>query len=262
MAMSDASMVIVQARYALISALRNPRALVFGLIFPPVLLVMFNAIFTAGSEKSIEFAGGTISSHAYFTAGLAAYAIGLATFTQLIVGITTQRETGQLKRLRGTPMPAWTFLAAQVLRAIAFVLLSVVTLFALGTIVFGVHLSGEGLAGVVVYVLLGTAAMATLGIAATALAPNADTAAAIGPFVIVMLSFISGVFVSVETLPNWLEQVGKLFPLYHLAAGLQSCLVQGGGTGLSRENVVPLVVWGAAGLIAALRRFRWEPQQR
>ena len=47
-------------------------------------------------------------------AGIIAYSISLSTFTTLAVSLTTQRESGQLKRLRGTPMPAWTFIAAQI----------------------------------------------------------------------------------------------------------------------------------------------------
>ena len=59
----------------------------------------------------------THRAEAYFTAGIAAYAIILQTFTSLAISLTTQRETGQLKRLRGTPMPAWTFIAAQIIRS-------------------------------------------------------------------------------------------------------------------------------------------------
>jgi ABC-2 type transport system permease protein len=76
-----------------------------------------------------------------------------------------------------------------------------------------------------------------------------------------MLSFVSGVFISVDDLPNWLESVGKVFPLYHLADGLQTCLASGvGGTGLDGGNVTALALWGLVGAFTAVRRFHWEPQ--
>jgi ABC-2 type transport system permease protein len=256
----DLRLVLTQARYALLLSFRDPRAVVFGIAFPIVLLVMFNAIFTSGSSDTVHFAGGTISGHAYFTAGIAAYAIGLSTFTTLVVGLTTQRETGQLKRLRGTPMPPWTFLAAQVLRSVVRGLMTVVALFAIGAIAFGVHLSAERLVGLVAYVALATAVFTTLGMAVTALTPTAEAASAVGPFAVVILSFISGAFIPVDQIPNWLESVGKVFPLYHLADGLQTSLVAGGGTGLATGDVVALAVWGLAGLLIAKRHFRWEPQ--
>jgi ABC-2 type transport system permease protein len=259
--MTDVQIALTQARYALLTAFRNPRTVVFQMAFPVLLLILFNSIFTKGSDETVTFAGGTITASAYFTAGLAAYAMALSTFTNLAIGLTMQRETGQLKRLRGTPMPSWTFVAGQVLRSAVMVLVMVVALLAIGMIAFGVDFPGERLVGVVVYVALGTAAFAALGMAVTVLTTTVDSASTIGPFTIVMLSFVSGVFISVDTLPNWLESVGKVFPLYHLAEGLQTCLVAGGGgTGLDAGNVAALAVWGLVGISVAVRRFHWEPQ--
>jgi ABC-2 type transport system permease protein len=48
------------------------------------------------------------------------------------------RERGQLKRLRGTPMPAWTFIPAQVLRATAQALAMTALLLGVDAIACGV----------------------------------------------------------------------------------------------------------------------------
>jgi ABC-2 type transport system permease protein len=258
--MSDLQVVLAQARYGLLTAFRTPRTVVFSIAFPVVMLVMFDAIFTSGSD-TVHFAGGTISADAYFTAGIAAYAIGLSTFTTLAIGLTYQRESGQLKRLRGTPMPAWTFVAAQLLRSAALTLITVTALMAVGVIAVGVDVAAERVIGLVVYLTLGIAVFGALGMAVTVFTPTVDSASAVGPFVVVILSFISGVFISVDTLPHWLESVGKVFPLYHVADGLQTCLVTGsGGTGLTAANLTSLALWGLAALVIAIRRFRWEPQ--
>ena len=135
--MTDVQLALTQARYGLITAFRTPRTVVFGIAFPVVMLVLFDAIFTSGSD-TVQFAGGTLTADAYFTAGIAAYSIGLSSFTTLAIGLTSQRETGQLKRLRGTPMPAWTFVAAQLLRSAALALLTTAALMAVGVIAFGV----------------------------------------------------------------------------------------------------------------------------
>lgn len=251
---------LTQARYALVTATRNPRVIAFGIAFPIVLLVLFNSIFTSGSNRTTQFAGGTITTKAYFTAGLTAYAIMLQTFTQLVVSVTTQRESGQLKRLRGTPMPAWTFIAAYVLRSIVLVILMVIALFGIGVVAFGVSLRAEAIPGIVVYAALGTAAFTTLGIAATVLTSSVDAATSVGPFAAVILSFISGVFLPISQLPSWLASVGKVFPLYHLADGLQRTVVSGSGSGLVGDDLLVLALWGAGGLLFAARRFRWEPQ--
>jgi ABC-2 type transport system permease protein len=258
--MDDLRLAAVQARYALLTSFRTPRVVVFALAFPIVLLVLFNSIFSAGGPDTIHFDGRTISAEAYFTAGMAAYAIGLSTFTNLAVGITAQRESGQLKRLRGTPMPTWTFVAAQVMRAGVLVAMMCVALVAIGVLAYGVDPSAERLVGFVVYAALGTLAFCALGIAITSYTPTVDSASTVGPFAMVLLSFVSGVFVSVDNLPGWLEHVGSVFPLYHLANGLQTCLAPGGGTGLAWNHVAVLALWGMAGVYSAMQRFRWEPQ--
>jgi ABC-2 type transport system permease protein len=242
-------------------ALRTPRTLVFTFFFPLLFLVLFNSIFIQGGDQTVTLSSGLkLSAQAYFTAGIVAYSISLSTFTTLAVSVTTQRERGQLKRLRGTPMPSWTFIAAQVLRATTQALVMTVLLVAIGTLAYGVEFPGAGIVGFLVYAALGTATLCTLGIALTPFTPTPDAASTIAPFTVVILAFISGVWIPIDQLPHWLEQVGRVFPLFHLAAGLQTSLSpEANGTGLEGENVVPLLVWAAVGTFVATRRFRWAP---
>ena len=118
--MSDRGIVLAQARMAILVALRTPRAIIFTVAFPLILLVLFNSIFIKGGDDTTTLPNDVrISAQAYFTAGIIAYSVALSTFTTLAVSLTTQRERGQLKRYRGTPMPPWTFIAAQIARATA-----------------------------------------------------------------------------------------------------------------------------------------------
>jgi len=256
--MSDAAMVMRLAGYQLLSLRRNSRTIVFTVAFPVVLFVLFAAVFAHGSEK-VGSEGGRIAADAYFLAGMIAYAIAVAAFSTLAISLTTQRESGLLKRYRGTPMPAWTFIAALVVRSVLIVVLETVALLAIGAIAYGVTASAAALAEIAVYVVLGTFTMATLGVALTAATRTADAAATIAPFGVLLLSFISGVFIPVSQLPHSLVQIGKLFPLAHLAEGLQAALLSD-HVRLDAGNFASLAIWGIAGLIVAQRRFRWMPQ--
>jgi ABC-2 type transport system permease protein len=111
----------------------------------------------------------------------------------------------------------------------------------------------------VVYTVVGTASMCAIALAGTRLCPTTDSATSLGPFATVVLAFISGVFIPVALLPPWLVDISKVFPLEHLAQGLQSAFVIPGSTGISTLNVGVLAVWGAGGIVAALVTFRWEP---
>jgi ABC-2 type transport system permease protein len=259
---NDAAAVLAQARYAIAIALRTRRTIFLSVLFPVILLILFNSIFTNGGSQHTHLSNGTrIDIQTYFTAGLLAYAATLSTFTTLAVVITTKRESGELKRFRGTPMPAWTFVAGWILRALAQVVLMAVVLLTIGSVAYGVQVPAGQLLGVAIYLLLGAAAMCALGIAITAFTPTVDAASTIGPFTVVLLSFVSGVWIPVQSLGSTLEHLGKLFPLFHLADGLQTALVpEASGIGLSGNNVFALLIWTAIGIAIAVRRFRWEPQ--
>jgi ABC-2 type transport system permease protein len=260
--MSDRVIVLTQARLAIKVALRTPRTIIFTVAFPLVFLVLFNSIFINGGDDSTTLPNDVkISAQAYFTAGIIAYAVALSTFTTLAVSLTTQRENGQLKRYRGTPMPPWTFIAAQMARATIQALFMTALLLAVGAIAYGVPIPSSTFPAFVLYVVLGTATLCSLGIALSAFTPNADAASTIAPFTVVMLAFFSGIWIPVDQLPQWLETVGKIFPLYHLALGLQTTLSPNAtGSGLDAENVLILMIWAIAGARIASRRFRWEPQ--
>lgn len=259
--MSDRGIVLAQARMAILVATRTPRTLIFTIAFPLVFLVLFNSIFVGGNDTATLPNDVKLSAQAYFTAGIIAYSVALSTFTTLAVSLTTQRENGQLKRYRGTPMPPWTFIAGQVLRATAQALAMTALLLAVGALAYGVPIPGSTFPAFVLYVVLGTATLCALGIALSSFTPTPDAASTIAPFTVVMLAFFSGVWIPVEQLPHWLETVGKVFPLYHLALGLQTTLSpNASGSGLDAENVLILALWLLAGARLASKRFKWEPQ--
>jgi ABC-2 type transport system permease protein len=260
--MNDRSIVFAQARMAILVALRTPRTVIFTIAFPVILLVLFNSMFNAGGNETATLPSEVkLSAQAYFTAGIIAYAAALSTFTTLAVSLTTQREKGQLKRYRGTPMPPWTFIAGQIIRAEAQALTMAALLLAIGAIAYGIPIPASTFPAFVLYLLLGTATLCSLGIAVSAFTPTPDAASTIAPFSVVILSFVSGVWIPVEQLPEWLETIGKVFPLYHLALGLQTTLAPAAsGSGLELGNLAALAVWALVGVRVASRRFRWEPQ--
>jgi ABC-2 type transport system permease protein len=247
---------------AILVALRTPRTIIFTIAFPVVLLVLFNSIFSTGGNETTTLPSDVkLGAEAYFTAGIIAYAAALSTFTTLAVSLTTQREHGQLKRYRGTPMPPWTFIAGQIVRAELQALAMAAILLAIGAVAYGIPVPAATFPAFVLYLLLGTATLCSLGIALSSFTPTPDAASTVAPFSVVILSFISGVWIPVDQLPSWLESVGKLFPLYHLALGLQTTLAPGAsGSGLEAGNLIALAIWAAIGVRIAASRFRWEPQ--
>ncbi len=198
--MSDLALTVRQTAFNIRGGLRNARAVVFTIVMPVVFLVLFNSVFS-GTNGTTRFNGATIDFAAYFTPGIIAYSIMLSGFNGLLIAITTNRERGILKRYRGTPMPPWVFLSAQILQTVVTLLVVAATIVVIGWAAYGVHPQRDALGAFVLYVLLGSATMCALGIACTRVTTSADTASAIGPFATVILAFISGVFIPVRACP-------------------------------------------------------------
>lgn len=257
--MTDLRLVATQLRLQLISVGRNRRAMVLGAVFPAVLLVMFNSVF-ASDSGTVQLAGAEVTANAYFTGGMLAYAIVTSGFSQQAMTLVAQRESGQLKRLRGTPVPAWTFVLATVLRVTVMGLAIALVLLAIAHFGYGVGVSSAALGEVLLYVLLGTATTASLALVATSIATDVDSVGAALPLATVVLALISGVFVPVDQLPSWLAEVARIFPLYHLAAGLQTALGVAGRTGLHAGDIAVLCAWALWGTIFAARHFSWVPR--
>ncbi len=258
--MTDLALVFRQASFNFRGGLRNARAVVFTIVMPVVFLVLFNSVF-AGNNGTTRFQGATVAFSAYFTPGIIAYSIMLTGFNGLLIALTTNRERGILKRYRGTPMPPWVFLSAQIVQTVTTIALMAIAIVVIGWVAYDVHPETGALGAFVLYLVLGSATMCALGIALTRATTTADSASAIGPFATVILAFISGVFIPVSSLPDWLRDVGRVFPLAHLAEGLQrTYFAATADAGIDWSNFAILAVWGLAALAVAFRTFRWEPQ--
>ena len=195
--MSDAALAAAQARYALRGFLREPRAFIFTVIMPLFLLVILNGIFHGPSS----FLRLRVPFAVYYTPAIISYQIMLAGYSSLLIAVTTERERGMLKRLRGTPMPSWVFLAGEIVRTIVVVAVTVVVLVAVGSGVYHVPIGARTVIGLAVYTVTGTACMCALGLASTRVCATTDAASVAGPFITLILGFISGVFIPVSMMP-------------------------------------------------------------
>jgi len=252
--MNDVLLAGAQTRHSLKGFIRNSQALIFTVIMPVFMLLLFNAIF----KGYTLFDGMRVPVASYYTASIISYQIMLTSFSTVLISITTDRERGILKRMRGTPMPRWVYLVSVIGRTIIVVTLTVAILVVIGVAFYHVKLSGDTFWGLVVYTEVGTACMSALGLAATRLCATTDAASAFGPFATVILAFISGVFIPIDLMPSWLLDIGKFFPLEHSARGLQTAFVVHGSTGITTVNLGILAIWGFFGLLGAIFTFRWE----
>ena len=106
-------LVLHQARYDLLTFARNRQARFFTVLLPVIFLVIFVSIFgnqLVGPED--------VKASTYYVPGIAALAVLTASFSNLVIAVTTQRELGVLKRRRATPAPATVVIAGRAITAL------------------------------------------------------------------------------------------------------------------------------------------------
>jgi ABC-2 type transport system permease protein len=202
-----------------------------------------------------------VSGYQYLLAGMIGYGAASTTFAGLALLLVIRRESGVLKRLRATPLPPETYVAAVLASIILVFLVEAAILLALGRIAFDVPLAGSMLSLVLV-ILLGAASFAALGIGLTALIRSAEGSSAVVNALYLPLSFISGAFFSEDTFPEVLQQLAALLPLSHLIQLTREVMVFDDAVWDHLDNVAVVTAWGLAGLVVAVRGFRWEPRER
>ena len=253
--LSMPSLVLHQTRYDMLSFLRNKQARFFTLLLPVAFLVILVGVFgnnTVGPEH--------VKASTYYVPGLCALAVVSASFVNLVMSVTAQREAGILKRRRATPVPPSVLMAGRALTSMAVSLSVMAVVIALGRFAFGTQVPAGALPAITLTAIVGSVTFCILGYALSSLIGSADASQPIVQAVVLPLYFISGVFVPGIDLPSWLQHVAELFPVQHLADGLHNAwgpAVHAGGVAWGDLGV--LALWAAAGLVIALRRFRWTP---
>ena len=237
---------------------RNRSRAFFSFVMPVMLLVVFGSLI--GHQRIAERAD--ISFATFFVPGILAYGIITTTFANLAASLTLLRDQGVLKRMRGTPLPPWAYLAGRVgSSALAMAEVVAVTLL-VGWTAFGAHVRASTLPGLGLALVAGMVCFTALGIAVTAIIPNADAAQPITAALVLPLSFVSSIFFVPEKGPGWVSHVAAIFPIKALADALQFAYdPRTAGRGLAGQDLVVLTLWALAGM-ALLRFFRWESRRR
>jgi ABC-2 type transport system permease protein len=237
---------------------RNPASAFFTFAFPLMFLVIFTAIF--GSGQVTTASGATVSTSTFYVPAIAAFSVITACYTNIAIGLSFTRDTGVLKRIHGTPLPAWSYLAGRIIHAVLMALLLVALCAAFGAVVYHATLPSSGLPAFLLTLVVGAASFCALGIALTAVIPNADAAPAVVNASILPLLFISNVFIPLQNPPAWMDALSNIFPVRHFADALVGSFLAVQGSGISGSDLVVVGIWGIAGLVIGVRFFTWEPR--
>src|SRR3954453_15747088 len=228
---------------------RNPSAAFFNFLLPLLFLALFGAILH-GNQDDLNV----------IVPGIAGMSVLATTFSALAFNLTFLRESGTLKRIRGTPLPPSAYLGGVAANAVTNTMLQVGIILVAGKVFFGVDGLRRPLE-LLVFVFVGVVCFAALGVAFSHVIPNFDSAPAYVNAAFLPVIFISGVFYDAVHAPGFLKEVAEVLPLKHLIDGLTGAMVDGTSLAHNAGALAVLGAWGPFGIIFAIRGFSWDARR-
>lgn len=240
---------------------RRPEQVALTFSMPTAICLLLGSIFTTTLPNS-QVSTGTV-----IAASMLAYGILSTSFINLGISIAADRDTGALRRLRGTPTTASSYFIGKIVLVAIVSLAEAVILLTVGVLVFGLSLPTTvfGWFTLAWVFVLGIISCSLLGIFISNFASNAVSAAVITNGPAVGLQFLSGTYVPLVVLPTWMLIVGSIFPVKWIAQGFRSVLLpaqmvvfEPAGDWEHWRTFLVLSAWSIGGLIGCLTVFRWS----
>lgn len=227
----------------------------FTFLFPIIIFVLLGSVY---GDDVIESEG--VTGSAYLLAGMLGYGVASTAFAGLAIVLVVRREAGILKRLRGTPLPAWAYVFATLCSTIVVFAVEALALIVLANVLFDVPFPDRWLS-LALGLLIGALAFAALGLALTTFIRSAEGSSAVVNAIYLPMAFLAGSFWTPQAYPPVLEAIAEVLPLTYFIRLMRDIVLHNEQIWANMEDVAIIAAWGIAGLIITVQRFRWEPRE-
>jgi ABC-2 type transport system permease protein len=234
---------------------RNREAAFFTFFLPIIFFLIFGSIY--GNSKITKEG---IRAAPFLEAGMIGYGVASTAFAGLAITMVIRRESGVLKRIRATPLPPATYLLAVLVSTFVVFLIEAVLIIAIGRALFSVQIPNR-LGSLLLTLVIGAVCFAAMGLGLTGAVRSAEGSSAVVNFVYLPMAIISGTFFTPKEYPTFLRAIADVLPLTYFTKLTRDVMVRHHHLWSETGSIAVVVLWGAIGLVAAVRGFRWQPRE-
>ncbi|MGH3002181.1 MAG: ABC transporter permease, partial [Gaiellaceae bacterium] len=196
----------------------------------------------------------------FLEAGMIGYGVASTAFAGLAITMVIRRESGVLKRIRATPLPPATYLLAVLVSTFVVFLIEAVLIIAIGRALFSVAIPAR-LGSLLLALMIGALCFAAMGVGLTSVVRSAEGSSAVVNFVYLPMAIISGTFFTPKDYPAFLRAIADVLPLTYFTKLTRDVMVRNHHLWSESGSIAVVALWGAIGLVAAIRGFRWQPRE-
>ncbi|HET8616497.1 MAG TPA: ABC transporter permease [Actinomycetales bacterium] len=194
----------------------------------------------------------------FITGGMLSWGVATSATFGAALTIVSWRKKKLLRRVRLSPAPVWTVVAARVGVSMVTAVIQAVLMIGIAlTPPFGLQLAGSWYL-MLPLLVFGTLSFLAIGLLVGAVAKTEEAASAMANFIVLPMAFLSGTFFDLSGAPAWMRIVSQAFPLRHMNDAMLDVLARGQGAG---AIVVPCLILLAFALVVtaiATRLFQWD----
>jgi len=191
----------------------------FQTVAAPVLTSLLYLLIFAHVMSGSNAAFPGVTYEQFLIPGLAMMTILQNSFANTSSSLIQSKITGNILFILLPPLSHWNFYFAYVIAATVRGLAVGLGVFLVGF--FMTHIPVHNFAWVLAFAFLGSAMLAALGIIAGLWADKFDQIAAFQNFIIMPLTFLSGVFYSIKSLPGFWQTLSHLNPFFYMIDGFR-----------------------------------------
>ena len=173
------------------------------------------------------------------------------------IGLLKERVSGTLERVLATPVKRWEIVAAYLTGFGIFAIIQTTIVVFFSIYILDMVMEGSIWHVIVINLLLALVAL-SLGILLSTFAGSEFQMVQFIPLVIVPQIFFSGIF-PIEGMADWLQNLGRIMPLYYGADALKSVMYRGEGLADVSGDLLVLALFALLFIvlnIVALKRYR------
>jgi ABC-2 type transport system permease protein len=225
--------------------LRNRRVLIFSILMPLVLFMIFGLTIPNDASE------GGISAIAYVMVSMAMFGSMSAAMSSGGV-IAAERDGGWNRTLRLTPLKPQAYVVNKVILSLLLAIPPLLVVFVFGMAVGHVHLDAGQWAMVAIVSWLGALPFAALGLVIGYVA-KPDSVQPITGLSTMLIAAFGGLRLPVDQMPSIMKHIAQLTPAYWTGLTSRSALTQGG---VDTQALMVVLGWTVVLGFIGLRRFR------
>ncbi len=178
-------------------------------------------------------------------------------FNNISEMIQWERWEGTIEYTLMAPVRRFTQIAGQASFAVIYSLLFTLVIGLAMTLFFSLDFSGANMVGALLVLLSGSISLVSLGVVASILPLlYTERGTQMTHIVEAFLLLISGVYYPIEVLPEALQAIARVSPVYYVLEGIRSAILEATPTLELWPYMVPLLIIGVIGMPVGVWAFR------